>query len=133
MGNMDKVPSVYSYSPATAGEQQWGASLSENAVAMVNTKLELDLHDIPEELDIILQTLDGMKDLQFDHIQAAKGAPDFPYKGAEDIVTDYLTKVFAYLFRVVVKFSKELRDRIPVDIVVTVPTVRFSTPFLTSS
>jgi hypothetical protein len=41
-GTHDKIPSVISYSPATeVGEQQWGLSLSPDAVAMVNTKLEV--------------------------------------------------------------------------------------------
>src|SRR4051812_8621560 len=36
MGNLDKVPSVISYSPSSgAQERQWGASLSPEAVAMV--------------------------------------------------------------------------------------------------
>src|SRR6202008_3956365 len=34
MGNHDKIPSVYSYSPSSLkGEQQWGFSLSEKAIA----------------------------------------------------------------------------------------------------
>lgn len=44
MGNHDKIPSVISYSPSShVGEQQWGASLSPDAVTMVHTKLELDV------------------------------------------------------------------------------------------
>jgi hypothetical protein len=126
MGNHDKIPSVYSYSPSSEkGEQQWGLSLSENAVAMVNTKLELDIHDVPEELSMILQALDGMKNLHFQHIKAAGGLPAFPWQGPEEIVTDYLKKVFAYLLQAVAKFSEELRAQVPVDIVVTVPPVGF--------
>ena len=32
---------------------------------MVYTKLELDVHDVLEELDLILQSLGGMKNLPF--------------------------------------------------------------------
>lgn len=124
MGVHDKIPSVISYTPASpAGEQQWGSSLSQNAVAMVNTKLKLDIHDVSEELDMIIQALDGMKNLEFHYI-ARNGLPDFSWKGAEDIVADYLERVYTYLMEAVDKFSEELRIRIPVDIVLTVPTVR---------
>ena len=75
MGNHDKIPSVYSYSPGSqAGEQQWGASLSPEAVAMVNTKLELDVQDNKsDELELILQALDGMHNLDFQHVKASQG------------------------------------------------------------
>jgi hypothetical protein len=123
MGIHDKIPSVISYTPTSpAGEQQWGSSLSQNAVAMVNTKLKLDIHDVSEELDMIIQALDGMKNLDFNHI-AINGLPDFTWKGAEDIVTDFLERVHTYVMEAVDKFSEELRIRIPVDIVLTVPTV----------
>lgn len=125
MGNHDKIPSVISYSPTSrAGEQQWGASISPDAVTMVNTKLELDVQDNKsDELDLILQVLDGMNNLNFDHVAAAKGYPDYTWKVPEDIVTDYLTKVFQYLDEAVAHFGAELRAKIPVDIVLTVPVV----------
>jgi hypothetical protein len=124
MGNRDKIPSIISYSPAGPGlEQQWGASMSEDAVAMINTKLALDIQAVSEELDLVIQTLDGMCNLHFQPIKAAKGLPGYTWKGAEEILTDFLRHVFSYLFRTVNKFCDELRSRIPVDIVVTVPRV----------
>jgi hypothetical protein len=125
MGNADKVPSVISYSPATdAAEQQWGSSLSPDAVAMVNSKLELDVQDNKsDELDLILQVLDGMKNLNFDHVKASKGYPDYTWKVPEEIVTDYVTKVFQYVEQRVSQFAAEMRTRLPVDIVLTVPVV----------
>jgi hypothetical protein len=133
MGNSDKVPSVISYSESSPDEngilaQQWGQSLSKNAVAMINTKLELDIGCVSEELDIVSSMLEGMKDLNFQYIKAAAGMPAFPWKGPEEIVTDYLTHVFDYLVQTVDNFSSEVRDRFPVDIVVTYPTVRFILP-----
>jgi hypothetical protein len=124
MGNHDKIPSVYSYStPSENLEQQWGLSLSNGAVSMVNTKLELDVNDVRTELDIILQTLNGMQNLNFEYIKEARGFPAYPWQTPRQIVTDYLTEVFANLLKAVSRFTKEFRAQTPVDIVVTVPVV----------
>jgi hypothetical protein len=131
--NVGKIPSVFSYSlPSERGEQQWGHSLSKNAVSMVNTKLELGLHGVSEELDIILHTLEGMNDLGFGYIQSAVGSPAFPWQGPEEIVTDYLEKVIEYLLETINEFSEELRAQVPVDIVVTVPPVGLLVVLLTA-
>lgn len=126
MTNLAKVPSVISYSPPSAArEQQWGKSLSPNAVSMVHTKLELDVGDVAGELDLILQVLDGMKDLDFGRIMDGQqdDIPAYSYKSPEQIVGDYLTKVFQYIDREADKFSRAVRERLPTDIVVTVPSV----------
>jgi hypothetical protein len=125
MGTHHKIPSVYSYSPASpAGEQQWGDSLSEDAVTMVNTKLELDVRENKlDELELILQVLDGTSDLDFESVKTSKGYPEYTWKNPEDIVTDYLTQVFHHLNQVVDHFGSPLRAQIPVDIVITVPVV----------
>lgn len=121
--NHQKVPSVISYSdPSDSGEQQWGLSLSPDAIAMVHTKLELDFQTVYGELDLILESLDGMKNLNFAHVKASGGDPPYTYKSAEQIVTDYLTKVFEFLLQAVKKMTKTLRDTIPTDIAVTIPT-----------
>jgi hypothetical protein len=93
---------------------------------MVHTRLELDVHDISEELDLILQSLDEMKNLHFQHIKASGGLPAYTEKSAEEIVADYLAKVFTYLEKLVENFMKVLRHRISTDIVVTVSTVQRS-------
>lgn len=125
MGNHDKIPSVISYSPASpVGEQQWGYSLSPRAVTMVHTKLELDVQENKsDELDLILQVLDGIKNLHFDNVVKSKGYPAYTWKVPEDIVTDYLTKVFDYLEQAMSHFGAELNAQIPVDIVLTIPVV----------
>lgn len=125
MGNHDKIPSVISYSPTSSvGEQQWGCSLSPRAVTMVHTKLELDVQENKsDELDLILQVLDGMKNLHFDNVVRSKGLPAYTWKVPEDIVTDYLTKVFEHLEQAVSHFGAELKAQIPVDIVLTIPVV----------
>ena len=127
MENHSKIPSVISFSPATeAMEQQWGYDLSDEAISMIHTKLELDLQDVGSELDLMLHALDGMKDFSFQHIKTAGVLPAFTDKTAEQVVTEYLSRVFEHLSAVMVNFSEELRVRVPVDIVVTVPTVRIA-------
>jgi hypothetical protein len=137
MGNSEKIPSVISYTRSCRDRdgnfyQQWGSSLSDNAVAMVNTKLQLDIESVSEELKILRSTLHGMRNLDFKYIKDSTNRPDFPRKGPEDIVTDYLKKIFQYLVRAVDNyFSNVARGRFPVDIVATIPTVVFHTHFLT--
>jgi hypothetical protein len=128
MDNDVKIPSVISYSPSQDGEQQWGKSLSPDAVTMINTKLELDVQDNKtDELELILAVLEGTSNLSFQHVRASKGYPEYTWKNPEEIVTDYLTKVFQYLDKRVDRFSPELRAQLPVDIVLTVPVVSLIT------
>jgi hypothetical protein len=125
MGNHYKIPSVYSYSPATsAAEQQWGYSLSPDAVTMVNTKLELDVQDNKlDELELIMQVLDGTCDLGFNNVKKSRGYPDYTWKDPEEIVTDYLTKVFQYVDNAFDYLGSHFRAQMAVDIVITVPVV----------
>lgn len=125
MGNSKKIPSVISYSLKTQrNEQQWGADLSPQAIAMVHTKLQLDVVEAAAELDLVLQSLDGMYNLDFGYIKSREGKPKYTCKGPEEIVEDYLTHVFTYLLQAVSAFTTELRREIPVDIVATIPAVR---------
>lgn len=131
MSNEVKIPSVISYSPSThKGEQQFGASLSPDAVAMVNTKLELEAQDTRlDELDLIIQVLEGTKDLNFEHVKRAQGYPGYTWKAPEDIVTDYLTKLFEHFERAMV-YLTEIKNNVPVDIMVTVPAVCLKSSFV---
>ncbi|KAF2115771.1 hypothetical protein BDV96DRAFT_574453 [Lophiotrema nucula] len=126
MNNTDKVASVISYSePSQNREQQWGTSLAPSSVAMVHTKLELDTHDVFEELDLTIQALDGMRNLNFQHIKTSKGQrglPSYTQKSPEEIVSDYLTKVFEHAGKAIDEFAGRLRGEIATDIVVTIPT-----------
>lgn len=124
MSNDVKIPSVISYSPSShKGEQQVGASLSPDAVAMVNTKLELEAQDTRlDELDLIIRTLEGTKNLNFEHVKHAQGYPGYTWKSPDDIVTDYLTKVFEHFERATA-YLTEVKDNIPVNIIVTTPVV----------
>jgi molecular chaperone DnaK (HSP70) len=119
-----KIPSVISYSPNSNDEQQWGKSLSPESVAMINTKLELDAQDNKtDELELILAVLEGMSNLNFQHVRASKGYPEYTWKSPEEIVTDFLSKIYQVVDREVNQFSTELRAQLPVDIVITVPVV----------
>ena len=87
---------------------------------MVHTKLGLEVCDASDELDFILEALDGMDNLDFEYVRASRGFPKYTWKMPEKIVGDYLSKVAEEVAR---RFPEELRARIPVDIVVTVPAV----------
>jgi hypothetical protein len=126
MDNLEKIPSVISYSPAIGPE--WGASVSSKSIAMVHTKLQLELSDTSEELDFGLQALEGMHNLDFHHIRNAGPLPAYTWKGPEAIVGDYLTRMFESLVKVQRSFKAELRRQTPVDIVVTIPAVCHSIP-----
>jgi hypothetical protein len=125
MSNQDKVPSVISYSRAShKGQQQWGSDLSKDAIAMVHTKLRLDVDNTSEELDQILEALEGMHNLNFQYIRNLAGLPKFTRKEPEEIVADYLEKVFGRLLEAISSFTPEWRAQTPVDIVATIPAVR---------
>lgn len=123
MTNDVKIPSVISYSPPIRDQRQFGADLSSDAVAMVNTKLELDVQGTrSEELDLIIQVLDGMKGLSFEHIKQSKSMPEYTWKTPEDVVTDYLTKAFEAFWEAT-EYMTEMRSIAPIDIVITIPVV----------
>jgi hypothetical protein len=124
MASTQKVPSVYSYSPAPKDEQQWGDSLSDEAVTMINTKLELDVQDNKsDELRLLLQVLEGMHNFSFEYVRACRGYPDYTSKNPEQIITDYMSRIFQRFEQHVDKFGTTLTSRLLVDIVVTVPVV----------
>lgn len=125
MMNHIKIPSVISYSPPIDNERQFGVDLSLDAVAMVNTKLELEVQDTRlEELDLIIQALDGMEDLGFEHIKQSKGMPAYTWKKPEEVMTDYLTKAFDSFWEAT-EHMAEMRSTALIDIVITIPVVGF--------
>ena len=126
MSNHDKIPSVISYSLCSSRqEQQWGTDLSPRAIAMVHTKLQLDVNEPSGELDLILQALDGMRNLDIQYIISSGGAVDYPREGPEEIVEDYLMRIFTCVLNAIARFTEAWRMTIPVDIVVTIPAVCF--------
>ena len=120
----EKVPSVISYSHP---DYEWGGALGENSIPIVHTKLELGLQSRLGELDMTLQVLDEMSDLNMDELlsimRSHDNVPVYSHKSPEDIVTDYLQKVFQHLEMEVNQFDPIERKYTATDIVVTVPTV----------
>jgi hypothetical protein len=126
MNNTEKVPSSISYTKPISAELQWGNDMSPNAVAMVHTKLELDEQECKiDELEIILHSLDGMHDLDFKHVQETNGYPEYSPKKPDNVVKDFLEKVFARVMTELeyLGFQELEIQRLPVDIVFTVPVV----------
>lgn len=120
----DKVPSVISYSESRdATEGQWGYDLSEDAIAMIHTKLQLGLQDVSGELDLLINALDGTNDLSFHHLKAVKVLPGYPNKTAEQIVTDYLRLITRCLIMELHSRFRHVLERVPVDLAVTIPVV----------
>lgn len=127
MNNEPKVPSVKSYSRPKNGEKQWGKDLSEKAVTMILTKLELDVQDNKtDELELILMALEGMKNLKFSHVKQARGDPEYTTKSPEQVATDYLTEIYKVLHKELQRrYGPDIVARLPVDIVITVPVVSY--------
>jgi hypothetical protein len=125
MSNLDKIDSVISYSARTRDGQEanWGSNLAPGAIAMKHMKLRLDVQSVSEEIDFILQMLDGIHDLNFEKIKRSGRMEEYTHKPADAVVTDYLTKVFEHVLQTVDRFSRELREEIVTDIVFTVPVV----------
>jgi hypothetical protein len=130
MSNQDKVPSIISYfnENNSNGGQPWGNNIPPKAVAMMHTKLQLATQSVSDELDLIIRALDGMKNFDIEHVKDSKAMPQYTDKSAEEIVTDYLTLVFKHLNDQVKAFGDAFREMIPVDIVITIPTVNFPRP-----
>lgn len=128
MGNMDKVPSVISYS--SPGEPEWGSNISGDALTLINQKLELELQEKRvDELGLTLRVLNGTRGLSFDHIRDAGPNPDFPCSTPEQIVADYLRQVFQCT-RDAIKVKELGRTSTPVDLVITMPVVSTALVYL---
>jgi hypothetical protein len=131
MNNDEKIPSVVSFSPNSSAknERQFGFDLSEDAVVMVNTKLELDVQPTKmDELESLLHGLKGMDNLNFRQVEQCDGEPLYSPKDPESIATVYLTKVFnafvAFLDKEFkVEVSSEMRRNMAIDLVITIPAV----------
>lgn len=119
-----KVPSAYSYTKTTSKAEQWGTSFSEDAEIMVHTKLELDAQEsMLDEFVMILDNLDGMRDLSSDYVVSTLGNPDFTPKRPELVVLDYMKKVFERVWKYLQKYNQKLLLSLPVDIIITHPVV----------
>lgn len=138
MSNLHKIPSVISFSHSTDGSQQWGSNISPSAISMIHTKLELEISSVSEELEFLRKALDGMHNLQYEYIKASISQPGYPDKTAEQIVTEYLKRVIAVIFRNMIGMGEWFLENVPMDVVLTVPTVSYASistlgcPYLTN-
>ena len=128
MNNTNKVPSRIAYSVGPDGKSEvneWGDAIKSDQLKMVHTKLELDPGTVLDELESILDILDGMDDLAFETIMSLEldGNPPYTHKTPEAIVTDYLTNVVRSAEANLKVLNPDDRENIPTDIVITVPTV----------
>jgi hypothetical protein len=124
MTNNYKIPTIYSYSPSTTGQPQWGLNINRDAVTMVNTKLELDVQDNKiDELELLLQVLDGTRNLNFDQVKSSKGNPEYTWRDPEMIVKDFLEEVFKVVHKKFEDVGSHVLGQTPIDIVITVPVV----------
>lgn len=125
MSNDDKVPSVISYSKKSIkSQQQWGADLAKGSIAMVHTKLQLDVDSTSTELDQLLESLEGMHYLGIQYIKNTEGPTRYTSRGPEEIVSDYLERVFNCFRKAASYFTEEWTKQAQVDIVATIPAVR---------
>ena len=88
--------------------------------------MELDVQDNKiDELELILQLLHGTENLSFEAVKKARGLPEYTYKTPEEIATDYLTEVFKRVSQYLDDngAGSGLKEKIHVDIVITVPVV----------
>lgn len=125
MGNLDRVPSLISYTQAKDPlDQQWGASISEGSVVIRHTKKGLGTStNRKDELKLIPEAFDESINLDFEHM--SKTSHDrLTRKESIEVATDYLTKIFQN-FNNLALFGHHLRaSLLNIDIVVTVPAVR---------
>jgi molecular chaperone DnaK (HSP70) len=131
MANARKIPTVVSYSPPSSKkERQFGSHLSDDAVVMVNTKLELDVQSTRlAELESLLHALQGMSNLNFRNVQHCNGRPSYTGKTPETIITYYLTKVYEAFSRYLevtygAEATRSMRSDMVTTLVITVPAVR---------
>lgn len=124
-GGEVKVPSQIAYAAGREYSTQWGYDISPGTLRLLWTKLELLTQNRGEELDHILRALEGMKNLNFEHIEKSRGLPEYPAKEPVEIITDYLSLVREHVIErdLIPTLGRELFERTPVDLVVTCPTV----------
>lgn len=123
MSNQHKVPSVYSYSRAKHREAQWGSDISDDAITMVNVKLELQPQESRlAELESALGVLRGTDDLSFENLRKVGSNPAYPTKTPAKIIADYLRKICECACRTIEPRNLTV-TKTPLDLVVTVPVV----------
>lgn len=122
-----KVPSVISYAISGDGRANWGYDITPGSLKIMYTKLELEPQTKPEELDLIIEALDGMKNLNFQEWTSTMNSTEaYTSRTPEQIVLDYLQRMFRPVIAYLLgpnSLTPEYLRTVPVDIVMTVPAV----------
>ena len=112
-----------SYALATNSEENWGTDISGNTTTMVNTELEREVRDQRlDELELILQVLEGTGSLSFEHVRRSGACQDYVQKTPTEIVTEYMAKVCECIWTSL-GLGYPVNTRNSIDIVVTTPAV----------
>ena len=119
----EKIPSTISYSRSTGRERQWGYDISPDSVVMISTKLELDSSDSTEELELLLQALEGMNNLNFQANKTVDSSLSPFSRSPEDIVRDYMRALLQEVLQILDDEIGRIRTTLPTDVVLTFPLV----------
>ena len=119
----DKVPSVISYDLSPARYQQWGYSIDPSSTVFQWTKLELKRRSVKDELDSLVELLDGLSNLRPDGLKDGVYPQRHYCKSATEVVEDFLMKVARYWRSSLSTTSQHLFANIPIDLVISHPAV----------
>jgi len=124
--NSTKVPSAISYSPSRSGCSQWGHDIETGSQVMRWTKLELNDGSLGEEIKRLAAVVKGLGLMSEFRSNAAQrvlinNIPRHLGLDAEDIVTEYLTRVVREWFAFQQAETRSLFGNVPLDLVITHP------------
>jgi hypothetical protein len=123
--NREKAPSEISFGISSAAEHQWGFDISSNAPKLTLTKLQLEQQERIVELKSVLVALTALNAVCISGIDQINGLARAYSKQPEQIVAEYLRGVREWLAGSLPQYydSAEWLSTIPIDLVVTVPSV----------
>ena len=118
------MPSEVSYAESPNGYKQWGFDI-EQGKKIVWTKLQLDQQTRLQELQWVLEVLDGINIKNKALSNIADGvAPDYPADEPVDVAAHYLHFIREWLVKALLKqYKKPIMDEYDIELVVTIPAV----------
>jgi hypothetical protein len=120
-----KAPSEISFATPSAEERQWGFHISPGVPKLILTKLQLEQQGRIVELKSILNALTALKGVYISGIDQNNGLARAYSKEPEQVVAEYLRGVREWLVETLPQYydSAAWLSTIPIDLVVTVPSV----------